>query len=139
MAPGLLESACNDTRVTWRQLLLPSFDVILLWHQKIEDLLGKYSTAQEALLAKKDRLQFLNSEHGSFGDEAQQAIQQLSNLQNAYGDNLCSSCSKCCAEDAGALESKFYPLFEGDVNIENGELEIKDNANQLSKDYSSGA
>ena len=32
----------------------------LPWHQETEDLLGEYSTAQEALLAKKDQLQFLN-------------------------------------------------------------------------------
>ena len=54
----------------------------LPWHQETEDLLCEYSTAQEALLAKKDQLQFLNAEHGSFADEVQQAIQQLSNLSN---------------------------------------------------------
>ena len=37
----------------------------LPWRQETEDLLGEYSTAQEALLAKKDQLQFLNAEHGS--------------------------------------------------------------------------
>ena len=57
----------------------------LPWRQEIEDLLGEYSTAQEALLAKKDQLQFLNAEHGS---EVQQAIQQLSSLQIMYGGNL---------------------------------------------------
>ena len=55
--------------------------------QETEDLLGEYSTAQEALLAKKDQLQFLNAEHGSFADEVQQAIQQLSNLQNILDNN----------------------------------------------------
>ena len=49
----------------------------LPWRQETEDLLGEYSTAREALLAKKDQLQFYNAEHGSFADEVQQAIQQL--------------------------------------------------------------
>ena len=40
----------------------------LPWRQETEDLLGEYNTAQEALLAKKDQLQFLNAEHGSFAD-----------------------------------------------------------------------
>jgi len=53
----------------------------LPWRQEIEDLLGEYNTAQEALLAKRDQIQFLNCDHGSFADEVQQAIQQLSNLQ----------------------------------------------------------
>ena len=60
----------------------------LPWHQETKDLLGGYSTAQEALLAKKDQLQFLNAELGSFVDEVQQAIQQFCSLQNMYGDNL---------------------------------------------------
>ena len=60
----------------------------LPWCLETEDLLGEYSTAREALLAKKDQLQFLNAKYGSFTDEVRQAIQQLSNLQNMYGDNL---------------------------------------------------
>ena len=88
----------------------------LPWHQETEDLLGEYSTAQEALLAKKDRLQFLNSECGSFGDEVQQAIQQLSNLQNMYGDNLYAPVASNAVQDtldAGTVESEFDPLFDG--------------------------
>ena len=102
----------------------------LPWCQKTEDLLGEYNTAQEALLAKKDQLQFLNSEHGSFADEVQQAIQQLSNLQNMYGDNLYAPvASNAVQETSDALESEFDPLFDGDVNIEEGALEVNDNAN----------
>ena len=104
----------------------------LPWHQETEDLLGEYNTAQEALLAKKDELQFPNSEHGSFADEVQQAIQQLSNLQNTYGDNLYAPVATNVVQetlDAGALESEFDPMFDGDVNIEEGALEINDNAN----------
>ena len=104
----------------------------LPWRQETEDLLGEYNTAQEALLAKKDQLQFLNSEHGSFADEVQQAIQQLSNLQNTYGDNLYAPVAPNAVQetlDAVAQESEFDPLFDGDVNIEEGALEINDNAN----------
>ena len=104
----------------------------LPWRQETEDLLGEYDTAQEALLAKKDQLQFLNSEHGSFADEVQQAIQQLSNLQNTYGDNLYAPVAPNAVQetlDAVAPESEFDPLFDGDVNIEEGALEINDNAN----------
>ena len=53
------------------------YHILMLYlpgHQETEDLLGEYSTAWEALLAKKDQLQFLNAEHGSFADEVQQAI-----------------------------------------------------------------
>ena len=58
------------------------------WRQETQDLLGKHATAQEALLAKRDQLQFLNSEHNAFAEEVQQAIQQLSEMQNTYGDNV---------------------------------------------------
>ena len=104
----------------------------LPWHQETEDLLGEYNTAQEALLAKKDQLQFLNSEHGLFADEVQQAIQQLSNFQNTYGDNLYAPAAPNAVQetlDVGALESVFDPLFDGNVNIEEGVLEVNDNAN----------
>ena len=104
----------------------------LPWRQEIEDLLGEYNTAQEALLAKKDQLQFLNSEHGSFADEVQQAIQQLCNLQNTYGDNLYAPVAPNAVQetlDAGAMESEFDPLFDGDVNVEEGALEVNDDAN----------
>ena len=37
--------------------------------QETEELLGEYSTAQEAPLAKRDQLHFRNSEHDSFADE----------------------------------------------------------------------
>ena len=56
--------------------------------QETQDLLGEHATAQEALLAKRDQLQFLNSEHNAFADEVQQALQQLSEMQNTYGDNV---------------------------------------------------
>ena len=62
----------------------------------------------------------------------QQAIQQLSNLQNMYGDDLYAPVAPNAVQDtldAGAVESEFDPLFDGDVNIEEGELEINDNAN----------
>ena len=80
----------------------------LPWRQETEDLLGEYSTAQAALLAKKDQLQFLNAEHGSFADEVQQAIQQLCYLQNTYGDNLYAPVAPNAIQETlntGALES----------------------------------
>ena len=104
----------------------------LPWRQETEDLLGEYSTAQEALLAKKDNLQFLNSEHGSFADEVQQAIQQLSSLQNTYGDNLYAPVAPNAVQetlDNEALESEFDPLFDGEINVEESALETNDNAN----------
>ena len=104
----------------------------LPWRQETEDLLGEYNTAQEALLAKKDQLHFLNSEHGSFADEVQQAIQQLCNLQNTYGDNLYAPVAPNAVQEtlnAGAMESQFDPLFDGDVNVEEGALEVNDDAN----------
>ena len=73
----------------------------LPWQQKTAELLGEYSTAQEALLAKRDQLQFLNSEHGSFADEVVQAIQQLSTLSNTR-QYLCSCDSKCCTGNFGS-------------------------------------
>ena len=79
------------------------------------------STAHVALLAKKDQLQFLNAEHGSFADEVQQAIQQLSSLQNMYGDNLYAPATPNAVQEtlvAGALESEIDPLYDGDINIE---------------------
>ena len=75
----------------------------------------EYSTAQEALLAKKDQLQFLNPEHGSFADEVQQAIQQLYSLQNMYGDNLYAPVAPNAVQetlDAGALESLTHCMME---------------------------
>ena len=78
----------------------------LPWHQETENLLGGYSSAQEALLAKQDRLQFLNSEHGSFNDKVQQALQQLSDVQNTYGDNLYAPVAPNAVQgtlDAGAV------------------------------------
>ena len=83
-------------------------------------------------MAKKDQLQFLNSEHGSFADEVHQAIQQLSNLQNTYGDNLYAPVAPNAVQetlDNGALDTEFDPLFDGDVNIEESALETHDNAN----------
>ena len=102
----------------------------LPWRQEIEDLLGEYNTAQEALLAKRDQIQFLNSEHGSFADEVQQAIQQLSNLQNTYGDNLYAPVAPNAVQDTlniEAQESEIDPLFDGDVDIE--ESAVDNNAN----------
>jgi len=65
------------------------YSFILPWRNEKADLLGGYQTARESLLAKRDQLQFLNAEHGSFADEFQRAVQQLSILQqNQFGDNL---------------------------------------------------
>ena len=80
-------------------------------------------------MAKKDQL---NSEHDSFVDEVQQAIQQLSNLQNTYGDNLYAPVAPNAVQETlntGALESEFDPMYDGDVTIEEGALEVTDNAN----------
>ena len=93
----------------------------LPWCQETEDLLGEYSTAQEKFLAKRDQLQFLNSEHGSFADEVVQAIQQLSTLSNTYGDNIYAPVAPNSVQEtleAGALDSEFDPLFDGGVTVE---------------------
>ena len=90
----------------------------LPWRQETEELLGEYSTAQEALLAKRDQVKFLNSEHRSFADEVVQAIQQLSTLSNTYGDNIYAPVVPNAAQEtleADALESEFDPLFDGGV------------------------
>ena len=103
----------------------------LPWRQETEDLLGEYSTAEEALLAKRDQLQFLNSEHGSFADEVVQAIQQLSTLSNTYGDNIYAPVAPNAAQEtleAGALDSEFDPLFDGGVTVEELAPENNDNA-----------
>ena len=85
----------------------------LPWCQETEDLLDEYSTAQEVLSAKKDKLQFFNAKHGSFADE----IYRVSKIcPNAVQETL----------DAGALESEFDPLYERDVNIEENALEVYD-------------
>ena len=105
----------------------------LPWRLETEDLLGEYSTALEALLAKKDQLQFLNAEYGSFADEVQQAIQQLPSLQNMYGDNLYAPVAPNAVQktlDAGALESEIDPLYDGDINIEENALEAHDTNHQ---------
>ena len=97
--------------------------------------MGEYSTAQETLLAKKDQLQFLDAEHGSFADEVQQAIHQFSSLQNMYGDNLYAPVAPNAVQetlDAGVLESDFDPLYDGDVNIEENALEVHDANHQES-------
>ena len=99
----------------------------LPWRQETEDLLGEYNTAQEALLAKKDQLQFPNTEHGSFAD----AIQQLSSLQNTYGDNLYAPVAPNAVQetlDSGELEAEFDPLFDGDVDIEEGAVDVQEEA-----------
>ena len=57
----------------------------------------------------------------------QQAIQQLSNLQNTYGDNLYAPVAPNAIQetlDTGVLESELDPLFDGDVIIEEGALEV---------------
>ena len=103
----------------------------LPWRQETEDLLGEYSTAQEALLAKRDQLQFLNSEHGSFADEVVQDIQQLSTLSNTYDDNIYAPVASNAVQEtleAGALDSEFDPLFDGGVTVEELAPENNDNA-----------
>ena len=89
-----------------------------------------YSKAQEALLAKRDRLQFLNSEHGSFADEVVQAIQQLSTISNTYGDNIYAPVAPNAAQETletGALDLEFDPLFDKGVTIEELAPENNDN------------
>ena len=82
-------------------------------------------------MAKRDQLQFLNSEHGSFADEAVQAIQQLSTLSNTYGDNIYTPVAPNAAQEtleAGAMDSGFHPLFDGGVTVEELAPENNDNA-----------
>ena len=103
----------------------------LPWRQETEDLQGEYSTAQEALFSKRDQLQFLNSEHGSFADEVVQAIEQLSTLSNTYGDNIYAPVAPNAAQEtleAGALDSEFDPLLDGGVTVEELAPENNDNA-----------
>ena len=102
----------------------------LPWRQEIEELLGEYSTAQEALLAKRDQLKFLYSGHESFADEV--VLQQLSPLSNTYGDNIYAPVAPNAAQEtleADALESEFDPLFDGGAIIEELAPEINDNTN----------
>ena len=78
-------------------------------------------------MAKRDQLQFLNSEHGSFANEVVQAIQQLSTLRNTYGDNIYAPVAPNAAQktlEADALESEFDP---GAI-VEELAPEISDNA-----------
>ena len=80
-------------------------------------------------LQEKDQLQFLNAEYGLFADEVQQAIHQMSSLQNMYGDNLYAPVAPNAVQEtlgAGALESEFDPLYDGDVNIEENAPEVHD-------------
>ena len=80
-------------------------------------------------MAKKDQLQFLNTEDGSFADEVQQAIQQLSSLQSTYGDNLYAPVAPNAVQetlDSGELEA----LFDGDVDIKEGAVDVQDNGNR---------
>ena len=83
----------------------------LPWRQETEDLLGEYDTAQgEKGPTSVPKL--------SFADEVQQAIQQLSNLQNTYGDNLYAPVAPNAVQetlDAVAPESEFDPLFDGGI------------------------
>ena len=82
-------------------------------------------------MAKRDQLQFLNSEHGSFDDEVLQAIQQLSTLSNTYGDNIYVPVAPNAAQEAleaDVLESEFDPLFDGGAIVEELAPEINDNA-----------
>jgi len=44
------------------------YQLLMLYLPWRTDLLGGYQTAREALLAKRDQLQFLNAEHSSFAD-----------------------------------------------------------------------
>lgn len=89
----------------------------LPWCQEAEDLLDEHSIAQEALLAKRHQLQFLNSEFGSFAVEVQQAIQWLSDLHNTYGDNLYAPIAPSAIQDTLNIEAKqdmkFDAMFDG--------------------------
>jgi len=73
-------------------------------------------------LAKREQLQFLNAERGSFTDEVQKAVQQLSILQqNPFGDNLygplAPSTIQSRLENSGE-GSGFDPLYDGEVNLD---------------------
>ena len=98
----------------------------LPWRQEAEDLLGEHSTAQEALLVKRHQLQFLNSEFSSFADKVQQAVQQLSDLHNTYGDNLYAPIAPSAVQDTLNIEAgqemEFDAMFDGDINIEEGAI-----------------
>jgi len=94
----------------------------LPWRNEKADLLGGYKTAREALLAKRDQLQFLNAEHSSFADEVQRAVQQLSILQqNHFGDNLYGPLAPSTIhnrlENSGE-DNGFDPLYDGEVNLD---------------------
>jgi len=86
------------------------------------DLLGGYQTAREALLAKRDQLQFLNAEHGSFADEVQRAVQQLSILQqNQFGDRLYGPLAPSTIHNRLENEGEgrgFDPLYDGEINLD---------------------
>ena len=94
----------------------------LPWRNERVDLLGEYQTAREALLAKRDHLQFLNAEPSSFADEVQRTVQQLSTLQqNQFGDNLYAPVAPSTMQNRlenGGEGSGFDPLYDGDVNLD---------------------
>ena len=82
--------------------------------KETQDLLGEHATAQEALLAKRDQLQFLNSEHNAFAEEVQQTIQQLSEMQNTYGDNVYAPVAPKAAQHTLEVEAEtagFDPIM----------------------------
>ena len=91
----------------------------LPWRNEKADLLGGYQTAREALLAKRDQLHFLNAEHGSFANEVQRAVQQLSILQqNQFGDNLYGPLAPSTIHNRLGEGSGFDPLYDGEFNLD---------------------
>jgi len=109
------------------------------WRQETQDLLGDHTTAQEALLAKRDQLQFLNSEHNAFGEEVQQAIQQLSEMQNIYGDNVYAPVAPNAVQHTLEVEAEsggFDPIYDTEENVEQAALVESDGTREVSaQDY----
>ena len=92
------------------------------WRNEQVDLPGEHQTAREALLSKRDQLQFLNAEHSSFADEVQRGVQQLSALQqNHFSDNLYGPLAPSTIHnrlDNAGQGNGFDPLYDGDVNLD---------------------
>jgi len=107
------------------------------WRQETQDLLGDHTTVQEALLAKSDQLQFLNSEHNAFAEELQQAIQQLSEMQNIYGDNVYAPVAPNAVQhtlEVKAESAGFDPIYDTEENVK---LVESDDPQEVSaQDYS---
>ena len=129
----MLESSNNESHGDdyYYHLLLLYFP----WRQETQDLLGEHATAQEALLAKRDQLHFLNSEHNAFAEEVQQAIQQLSEMQNTYGDNVYAPVTPNAVQHTLEVEAEtagFDPMYDADENVEQAALVESDGPQEVS-------